>query len=150
MQMSEILVKVHHFNFKNDAAKFKALSDKLQALNFIPHTEPKIVARPPQGELTVDALDYFYMSDTGVIIYDWLIMPGRAGYYLELPLGCRPAPADPSQPAPDPHAGMSACKRAVYYMLEHKCSAYAAAKACNSHASAVYTTLARMQASGEI
>jgi hypothetical protein len=151
--MPEIYVEVKHFNFRNKQAELNELVDKLKLHNFIPFYDKFITRRPAIGQHLVKAFDTYYQDvSTFQTIHDLHIGPDLVGYYLILPPGCRPAAADPDSvmytgPNTMP---ISRAKQAVHYMLDHKCTAYAAAKACGVSPSNMYITIERMQRNGEI
>jgi len=99
--MAEISVKVVRFFYNKPSAEWLMLCDKLSRAGMhLMQTREQNVAMPQAGVLYVNALDFNYVrSDTLETVWDFFAVVNRgtaAGYYLELPASCQPAPRDPS------------------------------------------------------
>lgn len=149
--LNEIVVKLHRFNFGADIVGFNRLMDQLHALGYCEYVEPGYTVRPIDGEYFVTATDIAYITEDCQTLHDLVLcqpLSSRSGYWLELPISCRPAARDPAQDVAPP--GTSKLKQAVHYMIREGCTPYAAAKACGVAPSNMYITIARMRANGEI
>ena len=91
--MSEIYAKLIHFNAGTNLSKLVA------AGYVINRATDKYERRPDAGYLYLQGTPYNYISEKMEIVHDLYIYMDGSGYYLELPAGCKPAPADPSRTA---------------------------------------------------
>jgi len=100
--MNTIEVVVRWFNVPRDGEEWNKLRTMLESHRVvIRHTTDQSLKVPRAGVATVCATDYAYLMDDLTEIFDCLVFNNRHtydGYYLDLPKGCMPAPADPDAP----------------------------------------------------